>query len=115
MDSIAPGQNSNTQIGDRLDAVNELVKGYDGKPVTKSLIRRSVLRCILHLPVNHGATEALDLFYGALERATVNIETAKARSKAPNVSNLVKIWLEARKAIEITTNKMNRLKHEADS
>ena len=110
MNTVTPEPQAIATLGSRLDAVTELVKGFDGGPFTKSLIRRAALRCVLHLPVNHEASEALELFYGALDRTSIRIENAKARSRAPSLSSLVRIWLGARKAIEIATNNLVRQK-----
>ena len=90
----------------RLDTVAELLKTFDGNPVSKSLIRRAVLRSILHLPPNHTASEALDLFYEALDTATVANGGRKTRNKVSSVASLTKIWAEARKAIETVTAKL---------
>lgn len=87
----------------RLDTVAELLKSFDGSPVSKSLIRRAALRSVLHLPPNHEANKALELFYKALDQATVVDAERKSQSKVTNAASLIKIWSQARKAIETVT------------
>ena len=92
----------------RLDEVAVLLQGFDGSAVTRSLIRRAVLKSILHLPPNHEASEALELFYLAMDQAIQGEGSRKSRTKTANPSNLNKIWSHARKAIETVTRKSVR-------
>lgn len=104
--SLTNAQSSSYDLDGRLDTVAEMLKGYDGSPVSKSLIRRAVLRSILHLPPNHDANEALELFYEALDLSAISDSGRKIRNKATTASNLLKIWVEARKAIATVTSKL---------
>lgn len=101
-------QISSFDIAPHLDAVAELLRNYDGSPVDRSLIRRAVLRSILHLPPDHGASEALELFYETLEKAAPKPARQKARAKPPKAINVLEIWSHARKAIETVTAKAGR-------
>lgn len=97
---------SEYDLDERLGTVAQMLNSFDGSPVSRSLIRRAVLRSILHLPPNHEASEALDLFYEVLDQAT-NVETGrKVRNKSLGTASLNKIWTQAGRAIQTATTRM---------